>query len=217
MKILVTGGAGFIGSHLCERLLKDGHSIKCLDNFYNGNVNNIRAMLTNPNFDFIKGDVRDEVLLRRLCSDIDFIYHLAANIHVERSIIYPNETFDINVGGTLKILKILKENKHIKMVLASSAEVYGSGKHSEKSPLNPLSPYAASKVAAEAACRAYNAVYNTDVRIIRNFNTFGPRQKYNGYGAVIAILIQRVLNNMPPLIYGSGGSGKGIFQGEGRR
>jgi UDP-glucose 4-epimerase len=204
MKILVTGGAGFIGSHLCERLLKEGHTVKCLDNFYNGNVNNIRGMLTNPRFDFVKGDIRDEELLRRLCSDVEFIFHLAANIHIERSIIHPEETFDINVRGTLKLLKILKENKHIKMVLASSAEVYGSGTHSEKSPANPLSPYAASKVSAEALCRAYNTVYNTDVRIIRNFNTFGPRQKADGYGSVIAIFSKRILNNLPPLLYGSG-------------
>jgi len=204
MKILVTGGAGFIGSHLCTRLLSEGHEVKCLDNFYNGNLNNIRGLFNQRNFQFVNGDVRDKNLLREITRDVDHVFHLAAQIHVEKSLIRSNETCDININGTMNLLELCKENKNLSMTLASSAEVYGAGIHSETSPLNPQSPYAASKVSAEALCLAYYNSYGANVRVIRNFNTFGPKQKAHGYGAVIAIFTARVLNNKPPIIYGTG-------------
>jgi len=204
MNILVTGGAGFIGSHLCSRLLKEGYNVKCFDNFYNGNLNNIRGLFNHESFQFIKGDVRDMTLLRESCRDVDHVFHLAAQIHVERSLISVDETFDINIRGTRNVLELCKENKKIGMTFASSAEVYGGGFHGESSPLNPQSPYAASKVASEAMCVAYHHAYGTNVRILRNFNTFGPRQKSHGYGAVIAIFTQRVMNDKSPIIYGDG-------------
>jgi len=205
-RYLVTGGAGFIGSHLCEKLLSMGHHVTCLDNFYNGNLNNIRGLFNNKNFYFVEGDVLDRDLLKEAAAACDHIFHLAAQIHVEKSIIRPAETLQINLYGTKNLLDICTKNKNISMTFASSAEVYGEaeGEHDEKSPLSPQSPYAASKVAAEALCASYFHTYGTNVRIIRNFNTFGPKQKSSGYGSVIAIFARRALENKPLIVYGDG-------------
>jgi UDP-glucose 4-epimerase len=205
-KFLITGGAGFIGSHLCERLLNEGHSVVCLDNFYNGNLNNIRGLFNYQKFYFVEGNILDKSLLKDLTRDCDYVIHLAGQIHVERSIIRPAETLEINLQGTKNLLDICTENKNIGMTFASSAEVYGEkqGKHSEESPLNPQSPYAASKVAAESLCVSYFHTYKTNVRVIRNFNTFGPRQKSYGYGSVIAIFARRALDNKSLVVYGDG-------------
>jgi len=205
-KYLVTGGAGFIGSHLCERLLKGGHQVVCLDNFYNGNLNNIRGLFNNRNFHFIEEDVLNFDKTREAALTCDHIFHLAAQIHVEKSIIRPTETLNINLNGTKNILDICTQNKNISMTIASSAEVYGEsyGEHSEQSPVKPQSPYAASKVSAEALCTSYYYTYGTDVRIVRNFNTFGPRQRSSGYGSVIAIFVKRALEGKPLIIYGDG-------------
>jgi UDP-glucose 4-epimerase len=203
-KYLVTGGAGFIGSHLCEKLLNAGHEVLCLDNFYNGSLNNIRGLFNSRNFHFVEGSVLNVESLKELASGCDHIFHLAAQIHVEKSIIRPTETMEINLNGTKNLLDICTQNKQISMTLASSAEVYGDGVHSEISPLNPQSPYAASKVAAEGLCIAYAHTYGTNVRVIRNFNTFGPKQRSSGYGSVISIFIRRALENKPLIIYGDG-------------
>ena len=205
-KYLVTGGAGFIGSHLCEKLISLGHEVVCLDNFYNGNLNNIRGLFNSQNFLFVEGSILDKELLKEVTRGVDHIFHLAAQIHVEKSIIRPSETLQINIEGTKNLLDICKSNKNISMTIASSAEVYGEsyGEHTESSPVKPQSPYAASKVSAEALCLSYFYTYGTDVRIIRNFNTFGPRQKSSGYGSVVAIFVKRALENKPLIIYGDG-------------
>ena len=205
-KYLITGGAGFIGSHLCERILNMGHFVVCLDNFYNGNLNNIRGLFNHENFYFVEGSILDHELLKELAIDCDYIFHLAAQIHVEKSIIRPAETLELNLQGTKTRLDICTRYKHLSMVMASSAEVYGEseGAHSELSPLRPQSPYAASKVAAESLCVSYYHTYNTPVRIVRNFNTFGPRQKSSGYGSVIAIFVRRALDGKPLIVYGDG-------------
>jgi UDP-glucose 4-epimerase len=205
-KYLVTGGAGFIGSHLSEKLISLGHEVVVLDNFYNGNLNNIRGLFNSENFLFIEGSILDKELLVEITRDVDHIFHLAAQIHVEKSIIRPTETLEINVEGTKNLLDICKMNKNISMTIASSAEVYGEsyGEHTEQSPVKPRAPYAASKVSAEALCVSYYYTYDTDVRIVRNFNTFGPRQRSSGYGSVIAIFVKRALENKPLIIYGDG-------------
>ena len=205
-KYLVTGGAGFIGSHMCEKLISMGHEVICLDNFYNGNLNNIRGLFNNPNFLFVEGSVLNVELLKDIIEGVDHIFHLAAQIHVEKSIIRPTETLEINLFGTKNLLELCKRNKNLSMSIASSAEVYGEspGKHSELSPVKPQSPYAASKVSAESLCISYFYTYGTDVRIVRNFNTFGPRQKSSGYGSVIAIFTKRALEGKPLIIYGDG-------------
>ena len=203
-RYLVTGGAGFIGSHLCEKLLNSGHDVLCMDNFYNGSLNNIRGLFNHEKFHFVEDSVLNLESLKELSSGCDHIFHLAAQIHVEKSIIRPTETMEINLNGTKNLLDICTQNKNISMTLASSAEVYGEGYHSENSPLNPQSPYAASKVAAEGLCIAYNHTYGTNVRVVRNFNTYGPKQRSSGYGSVISIFIHRALSNKPLIIYGDG-------------
>lgn len=207
MKILITGGAGFVGSHLTEYMISKGHEVVVLDDFSNGNVNNIRHLLGDRNFKLVKGDIRDYELVRRITTDINAVFHLAAKIHVDESIIDPDTVVSVNVEGTHNILKACRENDIEKMIYASSSEVYGSAIHvpmNEEHPLNPASPYAASKAAADRLCFSYFNTYNMNVVIVRNFNTFGPRQKSSGYGGVISIFIRRAMNDKPPIIYGDG-------------
>ena len=205
--ILITGGAGFIGSHLANEYVKRGNIVKVLDDFSNGNVNNIRSLLNYRNFKLIKGDVRDHELVQRITSDVDIIFHLAAQIHVDKSIIYPRQTFDTNTMGTLNILEASLKNDVKKVIYASSSEVYGTaqnGKIDEQHPLNPFSPYAASKAAADRLCFSYYKTFGLDVTVVRNFNIYGPKQKSTGYGAVIPIFIRRAIEGKNPIIYGDG-------------
>ena len=207
MKILITGAAGFLGSYLAEKYILKGDVVYALDNLMNGNLNNIRTLLHQKNFKFIHDDIcRDEVYAR-LPVDLDAIIHLAAQIHVDRSIVNPAETFKINVEGTLKILEFARMNDIQKILHASTSEVYGSAEYvpmDESHPLSAKHPYGVSKIAADRLCYTYNETYDLGVDIVRCFNLFGPRQKDTGYGGVIAIFINRVLQNKPPIIYGSG-------------
>ncbi|MBI2075746.1 MAG: GDP-mannose 4,6-dehydratase [Candidatus Aenigmarchaeota archaeon] len=207
MNILITGGAGFIGSHLSRYLIGKGHKITILDDFSNSSPANIRDMLLNRQIRLVKGDVRDAKLINEITDGIDIIFHLAAQIHIDKSILEPKYTFDVNVLGTLNILEAARKRDFEKIVFASTSEVYGTAlkdRIDEDHPLNPQSPYAASKAAADRLCHAYSKTYGMNVSIIRNFNTFGPFQKDTGYGSVIPIFIRRVLENKPPIIYGSG-------------
>ena len=207
MKILITGGAGFIGSHLSEKYTKEGHTVLCMDNFLNGSLTNIRHLLGHRNFKLINGDIRDRDLVEKIMRDVDVVMHLAAQIHVDRSVIEPQLTYDINVMGTLNILEAARRYDVEKIIYASTSEVYGSAQYApidEKHPLNSPHPYGASKIAADRMCRAYIETYGLNIVIMRPFNTFGPRQKDTGYGGVISIFIKRVLNGQPPIIYGDG-------------
>jgi len=207
MKILITGGAGFVGSHLCEKYTKNGDTVLCLDNFMNGNLMNIRHLLNHRNFKLIQGDIQNYDLLEKLMRDVDAVFHLAAQIHVDRSIIEPKLTYDINVLGTQNILEVARMYDVEKVVHASTSEVYGSAEYApmdEKHPLNAPHPYGASKIAADRMCYAYIETYGMNICIMRPFNLYGPRQKDSGYGGAISIFTKRVLSNMPPIIYGSG-------------
>jgi UDP-glucose 4-epimerase len=207
MRILITGAAGFLGSHLCEKYVQDGNVVYGLDNLMNGNLNNIRTLLHKKNFKFIHDDICRNELYHRLPSNLDAIIHLAAQIHVDRSIINPEETFKINLEGTMKILEYARMNDIRKILFASTSEVYGSAEYvpmDEKHPLLAKHPYGVSKIAADRLCSSYNETYGLGVDIVRSFNLFGPRQKDSGYGGVIAIFINRVLQNKPPIIYGDG-------------
>ena len=207
MKILITGAAGFLGSHLSEKYVNDGHIVYGLDNLMNGNLNNIRTLLHKKNFKFIHDDIRRDEVYHKLPTDLDAIIHLAAQIHVDRSIVNPEETFKINVDGTLKILEFARMNNIAKILYASTSEVYGSAKYvpmDENHPLLAQHPYGVSKIAGDRLCYAYNETYDLGVDIIRCFNLYGPRQKDTGYGGVIAIFINRILQNKPPIIYGTG-------------
>lgn len=208
MRVLITGGVGFIGSHLCEDFIAKGDDVLCLDNFMNDGLANIRALLASRNFKLINGDVKDFDLLEKVVSSgVDAIIHLAAQIHVDRSIVEPHLTCEINVFGSLNVLELARRYDVEKVVHTSTSEVYGSAQYvpmDERHPLNPPHPYGASKVAADRMCYAYIQTYGLNIYVVRPFNTFGPRQKDTGYGGAISIFVKRVLNGFPPIIYGDG-------------
>jgi UDP-glucose 4-epimerase len=207
MKLLITGGAGFVGSHLCERFTKFGHTVICFDNFMSGNLLNIRHLLDYRNFKLVKGDVRDYDLLERISQGVDVVFHLAAQIHVDRSYVEPRLTYEVNVIGTLNILEVARMHDIKKVIYASSSEVYGSAQYvpiNEEHPLCAPHPYGASKIAAERMCYAYIRTYGMNIPIVRFFNIFGSRQQDIGYGGVISIFTRRVLQNLPPIVYGDG-------------
>ncbi|MFC1931506.1 dTDP-glucose 4,6-dehydratase [Chloroflexota bacterium] len=207
MRIMITGGAGFIGSHLCEKYTNEGHMVLCMDNFMSGNLLNVKHLLNCRNFKLVKGDIRDFNQLKETARDVDVIFHLAAQIHVDRSYIEPRLTYDVNVMGTQNILEIARLHDAKKVIYASTSEVYGSAQYApidEKHPLNAPHPYGASKIAADRMCHAYIQTYGMDISIPRLFNAFGPRQRDIGYGGVISIFTRRVLSNTPPIIYGDG-------------
>jgi UDP-glucose 4-epimerase len=207
MKILITGGAGFVGSHLCEKYTKEGHPVICLDNFMSGNLTNVRHLLDYRNFKLVKGDIMDFDLLEKIMRDVDIVFHLAAQIHVDKSYIEPKLTYEVNVLGTQNVLEVARLYDAKKVIYASTSEVYGSGEFcpmGENHPLNALHPYGASKIAADRMCYAYIQTYGMNISIIRLFNIFGPRQRDVGYGGVISIFTRRILSNIPPIIYGDG-------------
>jgi UDP-glucose 4-epimerase len=207
MKILITGASGFLGSYLSEKYVNDGHTVYGVDNLMNGNLNNIRTMIHKKNFKFVYDDICRNELYSSLPKDFDAIIHLAAQIHVDRSVVNPAETFKINVDGTMKILEFSRMNDIKKVLYASTSEIYGSAEYpriDEKHPLSAKHPYGVSKIAADRLCYSYNETYDLGVDIVRCFNIFGPRQKDTGYGGVIAIFIKRVSQGKPPIIYGDG-------------
>ena len=206
-RILITGGAGFIGSHLVEDFVKNGYSVKIIDDFSTGNVNNVLGLFNYKNFKMIRGSITNKDLITKASSDVDVVFHLAAQIHVDRSIIEPRQTFEVNTLGTLNVLDAAIENNIELVVYASSSEVYGSAKYvpmNEDHPLNPASPYAASKAAADRLCFSYYNTYKLPVVVVRCFNTYGPRQKGAGYAAAIPKFLTRALSSLPPVIYGDG-------------
>lgn len=207
MRILITGGAGFIGSHLCDFYTRKKHTVLCFDNFLSGNLMNIKHLLDYNNFKLLKGDIRDAASLNNIMRDVDTVFHLAAQAHVDRSYIEPSLTYDVNVTGTLNVLEAARIHDPKRIIFASTSEVYGSAQYvpiDEKHPLNAPHPYGASKIAADRMCHTYIQTYGMDISILRSFNSFGPRQRDLGYGGVISIFTRRVLSNMPPIIYGNG-------------
>ena len=207
MKILVTGAAGFLGSYICEKYVNEGHVVLGLDNFMNGSLNNIRELLPKKNFKLLKGDVRKVKDFEHLMSEVGVIFHCAAQIHVDRSIVEPELTIQCNVLGTLNVLELARKFDVKTLIHMSTSEVYGSALYvpmDEKHPLNAPHPYGASKIAADRLCFAYYKTYGVGVRIARCFNIYGPRQKDSGYGGVISIFVRRVMDDYSPIIYGNG-------------
>jgi UDP-glucose 4-epimerase len=207
MKLLITGGAGFLGSHLCKKYTEEGESVVCLDNFSNSATQNIKPLLKYRNFRLINGDVRDAELVEKAMHDVDAVIHLAAQIHVDRSVIEPRLTFETNVIGTLNVLEAARMADVKKVLHASTSEVYGTALYApmdETHPLNAIHPYGASKIGADRLCYSYINTYGMDVAVIRLFNMYGPGQKGSGYGSVISLFTRRVLGDRPPIIYGDG-------------
>ena len=207
---LITGGAGFIGSHIAEYLLKNNAGkVRVLDNLSNGFETNLAILREYDGFEFIEGDIRNIEICRTACKGIDFVSHQAAVGSVPRSIKEPFNTNDVNVGGFVNILKAAVENNIKKFVYASSSSVYGDEptlpKREDKTG-NCLSPYAVSKKADELYADVFARVYGVDVIGFRYFNIFGPRQDPDGpYAAVIPLFVKAIMNNNSAFINGDGG------------
>jgi len=208
MKALVTGGAGFIGSHLLEELVQRGHQVVVLDDLSTGKVGNIERLLKGANAELVRGSVTDFSLITGLVKDVTCIFHLAALASVPWSIENPRACHEINVNGTLNILLAAKEKGIRKVVYSSSSAVYGDAptlpKIEEMAP-QPLSPYAVAKLAGEYYCQVFNEVYKLSTVCLRYFNVYGPRQDPNSqYAAVIPSFIQRALASESPIVFGDG-------------
>lgn len=206
-KILVTGAAGFIGSNLTDELLSQGATVIGYDNLWNGRLSNLSKAMANPNFEFLKADIRDMNMLLHVMEDVDIIYHEAAFTSVPQSVKMPLLCNDVNISGTLNILNAARIRDVEKIVFASSSSVYGDSpslpKH-EQMRLDPISPYGVAKQAAEAYMVSYNRVYGMNTTCLRYFNVFGPRQKDSPYSGVMAIFLNRILEEKNPIIFGDG-------------
>ena len=206
-RVLVTGGAGFIGSNLIPELLKKGYAVVAVDNLCSGNLQNLNGVLDNPDFTFISGDIRDSATLKQAFSSVNGVIHLAALIDVVSSVTDPASTNDVNVAGTLKVLQEAARCKVERFVFASSTAVYGDAKDlpiTEATSLDPLSPYAASKAAGEAYCRAFMNSYGLSTVILRFFNVYGPRNEKSPYSGVITKFLRQALKDETLNIFGDG-------------
>ena len=210
--ILVTGGAGFIGSNLCEYLLDQGANVTCLDNFSTGYKNNIKQFFDNPNFKLIEGDIRDYSDCLKSTKNIQFVLHQAALGSVPRSIKDPQTTNDVNISGFINMVMASKENKIKRFIYAASSSTYGDSKVLPKQEDiigNPLSPYAVTKYVNELYANVFSKCYGLETVGLRYFNVFGPRQDPDGaYAAVIPKWIGTILNNERCVIYGDGKSSR---------
>ena len=208
MKVLVTGGAGFIGSHLVDRLVHAEHDVIVIDNFSTGRATNLSHLRAFPNLQLVRTDVRriPRSLLKRL-KRVDRVVHLAALTSVQQSIRDPVSTTDVNVVGTLSVLEAARALRAERVVFASSAAVYGMPRTvpiAEDASVSPISPYGASKAAAELYLGSFEENHGIDAMSLRYFNVYGPRQTASQYAGVISIFTKRALNQQPLQIFGDG-------------
>ena len=204
MKILITGGAGFIGSNLTKTLLQQHNQVIVLDNLSSGYKKNISSL---SSFSFVEGDIRDCELLDKLMKNVDVIYHLAASVGNKRSIDNPFLDADINVRGTLCVLEAARQHHVKKIIVTSSAGIFGELKTlpiKEDHPIEPRTPYASSKLYAEKIALAYADLYGIEAVCLRYFNVYGPHQRLDPYGNVIPIFVFKMLNNQPLTVFGDG-------------
>ncbi|MEX2589148.1 MAG: SDR family oxidoreductase [Chitinophagales bacterium] len=208
LHFLVTGGAGFIGSHIAEYLLQHGAKVRVIDNMVSGLQSNIDLFSDNPNYEFIEGDIRDLEFCKKVCRGIDYISHQAALGSVPRSLAEPENTNASNVDGYLNMLIAAKENKVKRIVYASSSSVYGDSQglpKVENEIGNQLSPYAVSKYTNELYAHVFRLNFDMKIIGLRYFNVFGPRQNPDGpYAAVIPLFVDGLLNEKPVYIDGDG-------------
>jgi nucleoside-diphosphate-sugar epimerase len=203
---LVTGGAGFIGSSLVRALVARGDTVRVIDNFATGREVNLESVVSA--IQLVRGDIRDQGVVERVMDGCEFVLHQAALPSVPRSIEYPVEYNDVNVHGTLNVLQAARKTGVKRVVFAASSSAYGETptlpKVETMAP-DPLSPYAANKVACEMYMKVYHAVYGLETVALRYFNVFGPHQDPNSqYAAVVPKFITAALEGRPPVIYGDG-------------
>jgi len=214
---LVTGGAGFIGSQITQTLLKNEHRVRILDNFSTGKLENLSGF--QGELEVIEGDLRNPTKVKKAVQNVDIIFHEAAFVSNPQSILEPRDCFDVNVTGTENLLEEARLAGVKRIVIASSAAVYGNSSKtplSEASTYQPLSPYAASKCVNEIFAGMYNRSFGIEVVVLRYFNVYGPRQNPDSeYAAAIPIFIRSLLSNQPIIIFGDGGQTRDlIFVGD---
>ncbi len=203
MRFLVTGGAGFIGAALSNRLVREGHQVRVIDDLSAGDPNRL-----DPRVLFTRGDVSDRPKLWTLLQNVDCVYHLAARVLVSESILYPREYNEVNVGGTVSVMEAMRDAGVRRVVLASSGAVYGEQAHQpvrEELPPNPQSPYAVSKLAAEHYVRTIGALWGIETVVLRIFNTYGPDQNLPvSHPPVVPRFLYQALRGGSLVIFGSG-------------
>jgi UDP-glucose 4-epimerase len=208
MKYIVTGGAGFIGSHIVEELVRQHHEVVIIDNLSSGKRENIAPFLSQFPVTFVQGSITDLPLLKEYCSGADGVFHEAAIASVPRSVANPAETHDVNLTGTLNVLIAARDCGIKKVVFASSAAVYGDNPELPKRETmmpDPLSPYAVTKLAGEHYCSVFSGLYGMQCVSLRYFNVFGPRQDPGSpYSGVITKFITNTLAHKPVTIFGDG-------------
>ena len=207
MKVLVTGGTGFIGSHLVDRLISDGCDVRVIDDLSTGKLDNIQSHLRAGRVEFVKGDIRDFSLVSKSVSGVDFVAHLAAVTSVPFSVLNPDLTFDVNLGGTLNLIRACAQKGVGRFVFVSSCAVFGDQEFlpvSENHRPFPVSPYADSKLLAERYCLGFDDRRLLRSVVLRFFNVYGPRQGLNDYSGVITRFIDRARRREPLVIYGDG-------------
>jgi UDP-glucose 4-epimerase len=204
-RVLVTGGAGFIGSHIVDALIGRDLEVGVLDDFATGEMSNLP--IDSPRLRIHRGDIRDEAFVKQAVKGYDAIVHEAALVSVTRSIEDPERTNSVNVGGTLNLLSAANDAKIERFIFASSSSVYGESQtlpKIETMNTSPISPYAVSKLAAENYCRVFASVYGLSTVSLRYFNVYGPRQKYGPYSGVIPTFVNRVIHDEAPIVFGDG-------------
>ncbi len=206
-KVMITGGAGFIGSHLADRLVEQDNEVLVYDifnTFYGGKEKNATRLEKHPNFHLVRGDILDYGHLRKAMREIEIVFHLAAQPGVRYSLLHPVETNEVNTAGTLNVLEAARANEVEKIVNVSSSSVYGEQKElpiKETAETHPVSPYGASKLAAEYYCRIYYQTYGVNIITLRYFTVYGPRQRPD---MAIHKFVKQLYMNTPLTIYGDG-------------
>ena len=218
MKYLVTGGAGFIGSHIVRTSLEQGVNVRVLDNFSTGKRENLASLAEQFNgsrFEVLEGDLRDRDIVREAIRDVNVVFHEAAFVSVPESMEKPQDCFDVNVAATAGLLDAAREAGVRRVVIASSAAVYGESNAlplEETTPTQSLSPYAASKRADEIYAQLYTQAFGLDVVALRYFNVYGPRQRPDSmYAAAVPIFVRRLLDGKPVTVFGDGGQTRDLI------
>ena len=218
MKYLVTGGAGFIGSHIVETLLEQGNTVRVLDNFSTGkpeNLNGLTQRFNSRQLEVLEGDVRNLPDLKEAVHDVEIVFHEAAFVSVPQSMQEPQICFDINVTGTSLLFDAARRAGVQRVIVASSAAVYGESDAfplAEDTPLDPLSPYAVSKRVKEMYAELFTSSFGLEVVALRYFNVYGPRQRPDSmYAAAVPIFARRLLDGKPVTIYGDGGQTRDLI------